>query len=93
MATQKKLTSEEFDAKWRGLGRERTAVSIFDSLIDELQELAPVPVTVGHDDLLTRRSALRSAVVTRFGSGKRVRTIISDGVLYACLMPESENSK
>ena len=93
MATQKTMTAEEFDSQWRGVGRSRNATSMYAALFDALEELTPVPVTLGNDDIATRRATLRSAAITHFGSAKRIRTIIADGVLYACLMPESDNSK
>ena len=93
MSKQKTMTFEEFDAKRRGVGRSRARTSMFTPLFDSLRELVPTPVTIGSDDLLTRRSALTAAVQTYFGTTKRVRTMIDGDTLYVCLMPDAENSK
>ncbi len=91
MGKQKTMTFEEFHANWSRRGSHQ-GHSQFNELLSGMEELKPVAVTVGNADLRKRQTALGRITRDRFGTG-RIRTTIADGVLYACLMPESENSK
>ena len=86
MSKQKTMTLEEFEGRYRK--HRKGFPSMFAPLFDELNELEPVAVTVGNEDLKMRRSALAFAATTRYGK-RRVRTLINNGVLYACLMPSN----
>ncbi len=87
MTKQKTMTFEKFQTV-----RRSGPHPAFAELLANLCESDPVVVTAGNEDVSKRRTAFLSAARTRFGNG-RVATRIVDGVLWACLMPESENSK
>ena len=87
MSDEKTMTFEEFNR-----GRRPGRVSMFAGILEGLVEREPVAVAVGHNDPRFRRSAFMLAANIRYGS-KRVRTVIRDGTLWACLMPDAGNSK
>lgn len=88
MSKQKTMTLEEFNSHWKLRG----GASVYRGVLDSLIELKPAVVEIGNPDVRVRRRGLTQAAVTRYGKG-RVRTLIADGVLYACLMPDAGNSK